>query len=68
MAGPARCRTERIVAPTAICPPAESNGSEPGAAISARADLAWCRHCRWSNAAGAAGVSPPAPDRIRNSR
>jgi hypothetical protein len=36
-ARPARCLTVRIVAPAITCPVLDSSGSEPGAAISARA-------------------------------
>ena len=59
--GRAGCRTVLIVAPATTLPSRESSGTEPGAAIRARAVRTWCRHCRWSNAAGALGASPPLP-------
>ena len=46
---PRRCRSGTV------------SGTEPGAAIRARAVRTWCRHCRRSNAAGALGASPPVP-------
>ena len=59
--GRAGCRTVRIVAPATTLPSRNSRGTEPGAAIRARAVRTWCRHCRWSNAAGALGARPPLP-------
>ena len=57
-----------MAAPTTTCPDRESSGSDPGAAMSARAVRTWWCHCRASNAAGLSGVRPPAPVRMRNLR
>ena len=59
--GRAGWRTARIVAPATTLPSRSSNGTEPGAVIRARAVRTWCRHWRWSKAAGALGASPPLP-------
>ena len=59
--GRAGWRTALIVAPATTLPSRASSGTEPGAAIRARAVRTWCRHCRRSNAAGALGPNPPLP-------
>ena len=57
-----------MAAPVTTRPLREINGSAPGAASSALAVRTWRRHSLLSKVAGAAGVRPPAPVRIRNSR
>src|SRR6266571_3147583 len=50
-----------MTAPATTRPFRERRGSEPGAAILARAERTWCRHWRRSNAAGEVGKRPPLP-------
>jgi hypothetical protein len=50
-----------MTAPATTAPFGESSGTEPGAAILARAVRTWRRHWRAENVAGAVGNRPPVP-------
>jgi len=50
-----------MTAPATMAPRRETSGTEPGAAIRARAVRTWRRHCRAWKAAGEVGKIPPVP-------
>src|ERR1700735_3189796 len=68
----AACRagwpTARMTAPATTLPSWLVSGTDPGAAIRARALRTWCRHCRRSKLTAEPGDAPPVPvsmERIR---